>query len=337
MIRGESGGGAKTATREATLRGHGLFHRASIGSGPTVRLKPQDAATETTKRVLYEFAYRSEVGCAPMRRPSRQHRVSVSIFACTALWLLLPVYVSSAQDAPPWPDRGEIEHFLKKAKVTARRKIGTGVTHPEKVTLELDRAVREAVFKTIDEKFDNWRNEVAAYELDKLLGIGMVPPTVERSVGGSSGSLQLWVTGSTMDKYDGSFPDIERWRDQVSVMWLFDDLIANVDRHLNNAMVSPEHRLMLIDHSRSFRDSEELRNDLNANVTGTNGRLWVVEYDQNRQRFPTRYPRSLIERLRSLTDKEIKDAIDRHVWGWTQKLVLERRKRILGRVESMGP
>jgi hypothetical protein len=256
--------------------------------------------------------------------------VSAFILACTAVSLLLEARASTAQDEPLWPDREEIEHFLKKAKVTARTKIGTGVTHPEKVTLELDGAVRHAVFKKIDEKFDNWRNEVAAYELDKLLGIGMVPPTVERSVGGSSGSLQLWVTGSTMDKYDGSFPDIERWRDQVSVMWLFDDLIANVDRHLNNAMVSPEHRLMLIDHSRSFRDSEELRNDLNANVTGTNGRLWVVEYDQNRQRFPTRYPRSLIERLRSLTDKEIKDAIDRHVWGWTQKLVLER-------VESMGP
>jgi hypothetical protein len=38
-----------------------------------------------------------------------------------------------------------------------------------------------------------------------------------------------------------------------------------------------------------------------------------------------------------LTDKEIKDAINRYVWGWRQKLVLERRKRILERLESMGP
>ncbi len=140
-----------------------------------------------------------------------------------------------------------------------------------------------------------------------------------------------------MDEHEGGFPDIEKWRDQVSVMWLFDDLIANVDRHLNNAMASPGHRLMLIDHSRSFRDNEELRNDLNAKVDGTNARLWGVEPDGKLERFPTRYPRSLIERLRSLTDKEIKDAIDRYVWGWSQKLVLDRRKRILERVESMGP
>jgi hypothetical protein len=262
--------------------------------------------------------------------------VPAFIFACTALSLLLAARASTAQDDPLWPDREEIERFLKKAEVAGRGKIGTGVTNPENVTLELGGVVRHAVFKTIDEKFDNWRNEVAAYELDKLLGIGMVPPTVERSIGGRRGCLQLWVTGSTMDRHDGSFPDIERWRDQVSVMWLFDDLIANVDRHLNNAMVSPEHRLMLIDNSRAFRDKEQLLNDLNAKGTGTHARFWGVEYDAKRERFPTRYPRSLIERLRSVTDKEIKDAIDRYVWGWRQKLVLERRKLILGRVESMG-
>jgi hypothetical protein len=273
----------------------------------------------------------------PMRRMIREPLVFGFILVCAALSLLLEARASTAQDEPLWPDRGEIEHFLKKAKVTERKKIGTGVTHPEKVTLELDGAVRHAAFKKIDEKFDNWRNEVAAYELDKLLGIGMVPPTVERSVGGHAGCLQLWVTGTTMDTHDTRFPDVEKWRDQVSVMWLFDDLIANVDRHLNNAMASPECRLMLIDHSRSFRDNEELRNDLNAKVDGTNARLWGLEPDAQLERFPTRYPRALIERLQSLTDKQIKDAIDRYVWGWRQKLLLDRRKRLLGRVESMGP
>ena len=28
---------------------------------------------------------------------------------------------------------------------------------------------------------DSWKTEIAAYELDKLLGLGMVPATVERS------------------------------------------------------------------------------------------------------------------------------------------------------------
>jgi hypothetical protein len=273
-----------------------------------------------------------------MRRSSHHHRLSAFISACTALALLLAARASTAQDNSLWPDRQEIEHFLKKAKVTARKKIGTGVTNPEKVTLELDGAVRHAVFKRIDDNLDNWRNEVAAYELDKLLGIGMVPPTVDRTVGGRQGGLQLWVTGSPMDKYEGSFPDLGAWRDQVSVMWLFDDLVANVDRHLNNGMVSPEHRLMLIDHSRSFRDMVELRNDLNAKFDGTNARFWGGGVsDADRGPFPTRYPRWLIERLRSVTDKEIKGAIDPYVWGWRQHQLLERRKRILERLDAMGP
>jgi hypothetical protein len=270
-----------------------------------------------------------------MARWSRRRRGPA--FASAALSLLLAGWASAAPDGPLWPDRAEIEHFLKKAKVTARKKIGVGVTNPEKVTLELDGTVRHAVFKKIDEPLDNWRNEVAAYELDKLLEIGMVPPTVARSVGGREGGLQLWVTGTTLDEDDGSFPDIAGWRDQVSVMWLFDDLIANVDRHLNNGMVSPAHRLMLIDNSRSFRDMVELRNDLNAKFDGTNARFWGVYSDASRGPFPTRYPRRLVERLRSVTDKEIKGAVDRYVWGWREHQLLERRKRILERLDSMGP
>jgi len=52
MIWGESGGGAKTATLTAMPGVKGLFQRASIESGPTLRLTPKDAAAETTRRVL---------------------------------------------------------------------------------------------------------------------------------------------------------------------------------------------------------------------------------------------------------------------------------------------
>jgi para-nitrobenzyl esterase len=52
MIWGESGGGAKTATLTAMPCAKGLFHRASVESGATLRLTPRDAATETTRKVL---------------------------------------------------------------------------------------------------------------------------------------------------------------------------------------------------------------------------------------------------------------------------------------------
>ena len=52
MIWGESGGGAKTATLTALPKAQGLYHRASIESGPTLRLTPRDAANEITRQVL---------------------------------------------------------------------------------------------------------------------------------------------------------------------------------------------------------------------------------------------------------------------------------------------
>ena len=234
-----------------------------------------------------------------------------------------------------WPDREELEHFLRKAKITERKKIGKGVTNPEKVTLELDGVVRYAIFKRVDKKHDNWRYEIAAYELDKLLGLGMVPPTVKRGIRGRKGCLQLWVTGTVMFDYEGEFPDMDRWREQVSVMWLFDDLIANIDRHLNNAMVSPDHRLMLIDNSKTFRYQKTLMNDLNATGTGTHARFWGVDYDENRERYPTRYPPELIERLRGLSKDELKNTIKKFVWGQNRKLVLDRLELIRERIDSM--
>ena len=37
------------------------------------------------------------------------------------------------------------------------------------------------------------RAQIAAYELDKLLKMDMVPPTVERQVQGITGAATLWV------------------------------------------------------------------------------------------------------------------------------------------------
>ncbi|HSF16682.1 MAG TPA: hypothetical protein VLK65_14130 [Vicinamibacteria bacterium] len=235
-----------------------------------------------------------------------------------------------------WPDRAEIEHFLEEADITHREKIGTGITNPEKVTLELDGVVRYAAFKKVDKDHDSWKSEVAAYELDKLLGLGMVPPTVKRGIRGRNGSLQLWVEGVSMNKFDGTMRDVGTWRDQVSVMWLFDDLIANIDRHLNNAIVSPDERLILIDNSKTFRYQKTLLNDLNGAGTGTHARFWCVEYDADRERYPTRYPPELVERLRTVTQDEIKDAIGKYVWGQNRDQVFDRLELILERIDGMG-
>lgn len=55
MIWGESGGGAKVSTLLAMPSAHGLFHKASIESGPGLRMTPKEAANETTKALLADL------------------------------------------------------------------------------------------------------------------------------------------------------------------------------------------------------------------------------------------------------------------------------------------
>jgi para-nitrobenzyl esterase len=55
MIWGESGGGAKTSTLLAMPSAHGLFNKASIESGPGLRMVPRDAATATARALLADL------------------------------------------------------------------------------------------------------------------------------------------------------------------------------------------------------------------------------------------------------------------------------------------
>ena len=53
MICGESGGACKVGTLLAMPSAQGLFHKASIESGPQLRRASKEAATETARRVLH--------------------------------------------------------------------------------------------------------------------------------------------------------------------------------------------------------------------------------------------------------------------------------------------
>jgi hypothetical protein len=234
-----------------------------------------------------------------------------------------------------WPDHAAIEAFLERADITARERIGSGVNNPYKLTLEQDGVVRHAVYKDVEKDTDHWRYEIAAYELDKLLGVGRVPPTVRRRLRGYTGCVQLWVDGVTVAKATAPPPDLEAYRREVSLMWLFDDLVANVDRHLNNALITADSRLAFIDNSKTFQDRRDLMSDLNMGATGTHLRYWFAPPGTNPP-HATEYPPSVIERVRSLTDDEIRRAIGRLVPGDKVARLLERRRLVLKKLDAMN-
>jgi para-nitrobenzyl esterase len=59
MIWGESGGGAKVSTLLAMPAAHGLFHKASIESGPGIRMMPREAAAATAQALLKDLGLAS--------------------------------------------------------------------------------------------------------------------------------------------------------------------------------------------------------------------------------------------------------------------------------------
>ena len=214
-----------------------------------------------------------------------------------------------------------IEEFLNHAKVMGLKDIGQGVTLPQKATLELDGVTQFGVFKTIDETAkvkqldrgvelefqDSWKTEVAAYELDKLLGLGMVPATVERSFNGKRGSLQFWVTSKMSEaervKNKLQPPTKFDWEEQIARIRMFDNLIYNTDRHMNNLLITEDWKIRLIDHSRTFRPFDQLK-------------------DPKQLR---RFSRSMLEKMEQLNESILKEHLGNYLTPYQIQGLLKRR------------
>ena len=185
---------------------------------------------------------------------------------------------------PAIPLAGEAaEQFLLEAEVVELEEYDTkGITHPRRAVLTDGEITARAVFKDVQNLEQKWKNargkvffnlrdsykhEIASYELDKLLGLGMVPPTVERKIGREDGSLQMWVEGSmtewTRKKVEKlAPPDMEAWNNQVSTVKTYLQLIWDTDyNNISNVMVDAEFKIWKIGASRAFYASRELRRE----------------------------------------------------------------------------
>jgi para-nitrobenzyl esterase len=72
MIFGQSGGGAKTSTILATPSAKGLFHRAAVQSGSSLRLTTREAATKTAEQLLAKLEI-PKTRIADIQKISWQH------------------------------------------------------------------------------------------------------------------------------------------------------------------------------------------------------------------------------------------------------------------------
>jgi hypothetical protein len=267
----------------------------------------------------------------PAERSLRRALFPVVVCALTIVATPRAQQLAAGDTAPI--QGAELEDFLRRAAVSDLRAIPVGVTKPRRVTLTLDGVKRDAAWRVINESRtgvtkvgrereldfeDTWRTDCAAYELDKLLGLGMVPATVERVISGERGSLTIWVDNAVteQERRDRNMlpPDPEAWSRQVFKMRMFDNLIHNIDRNLGNSLITDDWQLRLIDHSRSFRKATTLR-----------------EPDQL-----ARFSRSLLEAMARLEKGELRARLGRYISVFQIDALLERRDRLLALAKKVA-
>lgn len=169
----------------------------------------------------------------------------------------------------------------------------------------------------------NYRFNVAAYELDKLLGLNLVPPSVERPFNGRPASVIWWVDNVAMNELDRRRkgidpPDREKWDRQVQAVRVFDELISNTYRdtapplYLNtvwdNLLITTDWTIWITDHTGAFRTRKELQ-DPDSLV---------------------RCPRTVLVRLRALNKEVLQQALGRYLSS-QQLDALEIRRTLLVR------
>jgi hypothetical protein len=231
------------------------------------------------------------------------------------------------------------EQFLLTADIVRSEPIGEGVTKPYKVYLKKGDVEGKAAWKNphgvMGGYLEGWQYEIAAYRLDKLIHLNMIPPAVEREFQGKPGALVLWAENkySLLKVVENKIRIPEEAVERTEKMkWLtraWDCLIANEDRTQQNVLYTEDWRMILFDHSRAFRSTKEFSIQL---MFGRNG---IKTTSQGTLLLFRRLPRWFVENVRALTFDSIKAAVGDTLKDKEIKAIMDRKALLLKEIDDM--
>lgn len=234
-------------------------------------------------------------------------------------------------------ERAKWEEFLESAEIVGYDQPlnpRDAVTEPWKLTLKKDGVTRYAWWKNVEGRPkgypDSWKWEIAAYLLDKHLGLNMIPPIVVKRFRENKGCCSLDY-GNTItlrekiakDLKPSSGAQLASLNRVTYLQRAFDNLIANADRNQGDVLYTKDWRMLLIDHSRAFYTSKKYTKKL--------------LFDENSKPTPKpmrSLPRSFVEKLRSLDFDLVKEAIGEYLTKKEIEGVLIRRDLIIADLEE---
>ena len=236
----------------------------------------------------------------------------------------LPVHAQQQPDPSTW-SREEKAAFLLAAKIVQKKGAPGGITGSQRATLQNERGAHDAHIQVIDEskaRFesvlgtelnfrDTYKFNIAAYILDDLLGLHMIPVTVERKSGTQRASFTWWVDDILMDEAArkekrAEPPDPDRWNRQMHIVRVFDQWIANTDRNLHNLLITKDWDIWMIDHTRAFRLHHDVREAKNLE----------------------KCDRLLLQSLGALNKQVLKEKLGNYLTGMEIDGLLARRDKI---------
>jgi hypothetical protein len=218
------------------------------------------------------------------------------------------------------------EALLRGGTVASIKDIGEGVTKPIRAELGWKGVTHSAQIQRVDRALpdffggdgtvlpmrDCWRFNIAAYRVDRLLQLNMVPVSVSRPYKGVPAAFTWWaddVKGEETQRIREKWttPDEERFERQRAVGRVFDELIMNIDRNLGNLLITNTWQVILIDHTRTFTPYKNIRNIANL----------------------TRCSRPLLAQMKTLTDSAITKSVGTSLTRVEITALLARRDRIV--------
>ena len=260
-----------------------------------------------------------------MRR--QRLRPAILVLACIAL---RPA-IAPADD--PELTNDEKRQFLASARIVNQRRVGRGITNPWRLTLTDGRLTHDAAFQTIDEraqvrKFergnvefnftDSFHYNIAAFQIAEMVGLdSMVPVAVQRRWRGEDGALVWWIEAEWDDadvrKAKLVPPNHVSWNAQRYRARVFSELVQDTDRNLGNNLITSDWRLWLVDFTRAFRLSTELRRGAELH----------------------RCDRSLLAKLRDLTEEAVEKSTHPHLSKLQIRALLARRDKLVAHFEKL--
>ena len=254
------------------------------------------------------------------------------LLLAAALAATVPAPVAAQFTAEELALRESQEAFLASAEIVESEQMDAeeGVTRPWRLVLREGGVESRAVWKNLEGQrggfWECWKCEIAAYRLDKHLGVDAVPPAVERRFKNENGAIILWIDHwiSGREKQDQNIAvpgaHISNWNDRTALQRAFDNLIGNEDRHLGNVLITEDWRVILIDHTRAFRSTKKSMKQL--------------EYGEDKPM--KRLPRGFVDKVRALDEPTLRGIVGEFLTDAEVEAVLARRTLLLEAIEAQG-